>query len=64
MAVGTGVELLSLPPHPPPPRQRGGAWGWLGCVGLACTQAAWGPTLSRPRGPLAEKLLKVTPGVL
>ena len=36
----------------------------VGCVGLACTQAAWGPTLSRPRGPLAEKLLKVTPGVL
>ena len=35
-----------------------------GCVGPACTQVAWGPALSRPRSPLAEELLKVTPSVL
>lgn len=33
-----------------------------GCVGQACTQAAWGPALSRPRSPSADELLK--PSVL
>lgn len=62
MAVGTGWGII--PPCPPSRAQGVLRSQALGCMGLACTQAAWEPTLSGPHGPSAGKLPKVTPGVL
>lgn len=64
VAVGTGSPCP--PPQAcPPPRAQGVLRSQaLGCVGLACTQAAWEPTLSGPCSPSADELPKVTPGVL